>query len=343
MPRLFLSKESRCAARSREVVAWAAFVIPLAGIACSGHGRPIALTDTTKLKAAPSAAPAANAPTRVGVTGGFSSPESAVFDSSEGYWYVSNIAGGATDKDHNGFISRLRADGELDSLHYIKSGVNGALLDAPKGLALHGDTIWAADIDMARAFDKHTAKPLATVDFWPFHALLLNAIAIGPDGRVYITDTGIRLVGGQPKHVAPDHIFVIGPGLTPGIATTDSSMEGADGIAWDGAHGRFLVVGFTGNAITTWKPGDSKVQRLTTGVGQFDGVQLLPDGRALVSSWADSSLFILSGSVLTRVVAGGLPTPADLHLDRGANRVAIPLSSQNEVVFYQLPPRLAAR
>jgi sugar lactone lactonase YvrE len=319
------------------------FVVAFWSAACTRHGRPIALTDTTKLTQPPGAVANESGFTRVGITSGFQSPESAVFDSAQNVWLVSNIAGGAADEDHNGFISRLAADGTLDSLHFVKSGVNGAVLDAPKGLALHGDTIWVADIDVARGFDKRDGRPLATVDFRPFHALMLNAIAIGPDGRVYITDTAIRLEHGQPQHAAPDRIFAIGPGLEPELAVQDSSMEGADGISWDAAHTRFIVVGFTGKAITTWRPGDTRVQHLTSGVGQFDGDEMLPDGRALVSSWADSSLYLLEADSLVRVVAGGLPTPADLHADFRTMRLAIPLSSQNEVLFYQLPRRLARR
>ena len=305
--------------------------------ACGGGGKPIARGDTSKVKAAPSAVAGTTTFTRVGVTSALDGPESAVYDSSDDVWFVSNVVGGATDKDHNGFISRLKGDGSLDSLHFIKSGTNGAILDGPKGLALHGDTIWAADIDVARAFDKHSGKPLATVDFRPLHALLLNAIAIGPDGRVYITDTAIRMKSGQPQHVGPDRLFVIGSHGAPTVAVTDSSMDGPNGISWDATRKRFLIVGFMGPAITAWTPGATHVAPVTHGVGQFDGNDVLPDGRALISSWADSSLFVLQRDSLTRVIAGGLPTPADLHVDRRRMRIAIPLSSQNEVVFYSLP------
>lgn len=306
-------------------------------VSCSSHGRPIAYVDTTAVTAVPMVAAAATGFARVGETGGFDSPESAIYDSTEHVWFVSNIAGGATDRDHNGFISRLTADGQIDSLHFVKSGVNGALLDAPKGLALHGDTIWVADIDVARAFDKHSGRPLATVDFGPLHALMLNAIAVGPDGAVYITDTAIRTVNGAPQHVGPDRVFEIAAGLTPRVAVQDSTMDGPNGISWDARHQRFLIVGFMGPGISAWTPGAAKVTRIARGVGQFDGNQVLADGRALVSSWADSSLFVLTGSSLRRVVPGGLPTPADLHVDASTMRVAIPLSSRNVVVFYQVP------
>lgn len=309
----------------------------VAAVSCKRGGPPIAQTDTTKLTAAPSAYASASAFTRVGETRGFDAPESAVFDSVDRVWFVSNIAGDADAKDHNGFISRLKADGTLDSLHFIMSGVNGALLDGPKGLALHGDTIWTADIDVARAFDKHTGRPLATVSFRPLHALMLNAIAIGPDGKVYITDTAIRLVNGQPRHAAPDKVFVIDRGLRPAIAVQDSAMDGADGISWDARQQRFTIVGFTGTAITSWAPGDAAVKHVTSGVGKFDGDEVLPDGRDIVSSWADSSVYVLTRDSLTRVIAGGLPTPADLHVDLRDMRMAVPLSSQNEVVFYTVP------
>ena len=309
----------------------------IACIGCSRSGKPIAQGDTSKEKAPASAAGNVATFTRTGETTGLDSPESAIFDSTQGVWFVSNIVGGSTEKDHNGFISRLKSDGLVDSLHFIKSGANGALLDAPKGLALHGDTIWTADIDVARAFDSHSGKPLAIVDFRPLHAKMLNAVAIGPDGRVYITDTGIQMAGAAPQHVGPDRIFLIDAGLQPRVAVEDSAMDGPNGISWDRAKNHFVVVGFMGPAITTWTPGAPHVQPLTKGVGQFDGNEVLPDGRALVSSWTDSSLYVLVGGSLRRVVAGGLPTPADLHVNPQAMTVAIPLSSQNEIVYYSIP------
>lgn len=322
---------------SRHFCALVALGSALVGLSCGKQGKPLAEGDTAKVNALPRIPDSSATFTRVLVTSGFDAPESAVYDSVQNVWFVSNIAGGATDKDHNGFISRLKADGTLDSLHFIKSGVNGALLDGPKGLVLHGDTIWAADIDVARAFDKRTGRPLATVDFRPLHALMLNAMAVGPDGRIYLTDTAIRMANGQPKHVGPDRVFVIGASHKPAVAVTDSTMDGPNGISWDARRSRFLIVGFMGPAITTWAPGANHVDHLTSGVGQFDGNEVLPDGRALVSSWADSSLYELTDTTLTRVVNGALPTPADLHVEPHTMRVAIPLSSQNEVVFYTVP------
>lgn len=127
--------------------------------ACESKRTSIGNSDTVLQKTASNSPTPSAGFTKVRETKDLDAPESAVYDSTQDVWYVSNIVGDAATKDHNGFITRLKGDGTVDSLHFVKSGTNGALLDAPKGLALHGDTIWVADIDVARAFDKRTGKP----------------------------------------------------------------------------------------------------------------------------------------------------------------------------------------
>ena len=73
-----------------------------------------------------------------------------------GVYFVANINGSPLGKDGNGFISRLTRDGKVDSLKFIAGGRGGAVLNAPKGMAISGDTLWVADIDAARAFHKRS-------------------------------------------------------------------------------------------------------------------------------------------------------------------------------------------
>src|SRR2546428_1024569 len=97
--------------------------------------------------AAPSAAAAPGA-TELAVVEGFLTPESVLHDPVQDIYFVSNINGGPTTKDNNGFISRGRPDGAVQNLKFIEGGHGGGTLNAPKGLALRGGTPRGADIAM---------------------------------------------------------------------------------------------------------------------------------------------------------------------------------------------------
>jgi transglutaminase-like putative cysteine protease len=97
----------------------------------------------------------------------------------------------------------------------------------------------------------------------------------------------------------------------------------------------FVIVPFMGTNIVAWKPGEKTVRTLGTGPGQQDGVEPLPDGGLLITSWTDSSLFELKDGKSTRV-AYPVPSPADIGFD-GKSRVAVPLLMEGRVEFWDLP------
>src|SRR5215204_6359033 len=140
---------------------------------------------------------------KVGQTPNLQGPESARYDRDLDIGFVSNVNGTAIQKDNNGYISRLRPDGAPYSLKFIEGGKKGVTLNAPKGLAINGDTLWVADIDVARAFNKRTGELIANVGI-KGRARFLNGAAVGPDGAVYMTDTGV-LFGpkGDVSHPGP--------------------------------------------------------------------------------------------------------------------------------------------
>jgi hypothetical protein len=97
-----------------------------------------------------------------------------------------------------------------------------------------------------------------------------------------------------------------------------------------------VVVSFLGKGIYGWKPGDKNVEPIGTGPGQQDGVVFLPDGRLLVTSWTDSSLFVLEDGQVRKVVTK-VPSPADIDVEPRDSRVAVPLLMENRVEFWELP------
>ncbi len=263
-------------------------------------------------------------------------PEAARFDPELGVYFVSNINGSPLAKDGNGYISRLTRDGKVDSLKFIAGGRGGAKLDAPKGIAIQGDTLWVADIDAARAFDRRSGKPIATVSLVG-KAKFLNDAAVGPDGAIYFTDTGFADDGkGGFGHPGPDRVFRVEGGKAT-VALEFKDKPGPNGLTWDSAGSTFVIVPFQGTSIYRWAPGDSTPTVVTEGPGMMDGIEALDGGRFVVSTWTDSSLFVLEGDKITKLV-GGLPGAADIALDRERGRIAVPLLTENRLEFVDLQP-----
>jgi sugar lactone lactonase YvrE len=312
----------------------AAFFIVIATALLAGCARDE--TQTTGDTAAGDAAPAEFSRAAT-VEGAFKTPEAVRFDAADDVFFVSNINGVPSAKDNNGFISRVRAEGgEIDSLMFIAGGRGGVTLNAPKGLAITGDTLWVADIDAVRAFDKRTGRAIASHVIQG--AVFLNDITIGPDGALYITDTGIRITESGMTHPGPDRVFMLTRNGQASQAVRLDSAAGPNGITWDNSNQRFIIVTFTSNDILAWKPGDSATTSIATGKGMFDGVERLADGRILVSSWVDSSLYVLDGSALVRGV-GGVQSPADFGVDTKRNRVVVPIFEGNRLEIFAIPPK----
>jgi len=281
----------------------------------------------------------AESPARVLAVPGFKTPESVKYDADLDLYFVTNINGNPSAKDNNGFISRVRPDGTIDSLTFVAGGRGGVTLNGPKGTAIVGDTLWVADIDAVRAFNKRTGAPAATVDLAKLGPKFLNDLAVGPDGALYITDTGILIdAGGNITHPGPDRIFRVGTKHEASIAAEGDTLDRPNGITWDAGTARFVVVSFGGPAVFSWKPGDKAPAVIARGPGSWDGVEVLADGRIIASSWADSTVDAIANGKVERLIAG-VPSPADIGLDTKRNRVLIPILQQDRVEIWQLPAK----
>lgn len=293
------------------------------------------------------APPASDAPPRarkVQTLRGLGFPESVKYDPDQDAYLVSNMAGPGSLHDGNGYILRVAASDARRVEVLVQGGRNGAVLDAPKGMALHGDTLWVADIDVLRGFDRRTGAPLAVVDLRPRRAVLLNDVAVGPDGSLHVTDTGIVMSRKGVLHPGGDRIFAVGPGRSVRVVAAGAALGRPNGITWDPDGKRWIVVSFDPfrSEVYAMRPGDAARTVLGRGLGRFDGVERLADGRILVTSWSDSALHVFADGRDERVI-GGLWQPADLGVDTRRGRVAIPLVLQGRMEIWELPGSRAAR
>jgi len=73
---------------------------------------------------------------------GLESPNSFVGDPSGKEYFISNINGEPGERDNNGFITKLNAEGKVTKLKFIQGGVAEVLLHAPKGMTLVGPVLY---------------------------------------------------------------------------------------------------------------------------------------------------------------------------------------------------------
>ena len=287
-------------------------------------------------------AASADSARRVSSIPGFNTPESVKYDADLDVYFVSNINGNPSNKDGNGWIARVKPDSAgsnftVDTL--VRGGRSGATLHAPKGMAIVGDTLWVADIDAVRGFNRRTGAPTRSINLASMQATFLNDVAAGSGGELYITDTGIRFAAdGSMGTPGKQRIFRSQGTGAATVAMEGDSLANPNGIAWDSGRNAFIVVPFGGASIMTWASGDSSTKPLASGPGQYDGVEVLNGGRILVSSWADSSVHVVENGQMRRMITG-VAAPADIGYDTRRNRVLVPLFNGNAVEVWSIGGR----
>jgi sugar lactone lactonase YvrE len=268
---------------------------------------------------------------------GFQGPESVKYDPEQDVFFITNQTGPGSEHDGNGYISKVSAGHPDSAFIFVESGKGGAVLDSPKGTALHGDTLWVCDIDVMRAFDRHTGAPLANVDFKAQGAIQLNDVAVAPDGTLHITDTGIIMSRKGVIYKGPSRVFVMGAGRQISAIAASPQIAWPNGITWDSAGKRWIVVSFdafVGRVYAVSAAGDS-AKVLRAGLGKLDGVEMLSGGRILFASWADSSIHLLEGTS-DRKILREVPEPADIGVDTKRHRLAVPLAVLGRVQLWDI-------
>src|SRR6476469_1633550 len=108
-------------------------------------------------------------------------PESVLADATHNILYVSLINGGPWDADGKGGIARLKPDGS----GYDSTFITG--LNAPKGLGLSGNRLYAADISEVAVINVAQKKVEKRIPIEG--ASGLNDIAVSDKGVVYVSDS----------------------------------------------------------------------------------------------------------------------------------------------------------
>ncbi|MSR07832.1 MAG: hypothetical protein EXR93_12330 [Gemmatimonadetes bacterium] len=251
-------------------------------------------------------------------------PESVIFDAAGDMYFVSNINGTPLAKDNNGFISHVMPGGMVHEAHWIQGGAKGVTLNAPKGMGIKGDSLFVADIDVVRVFNRETGAPLTTLTIKG--ATFLNDVAVGPDGTVYVTDSGLDAAF---KPTGADALYRFGPKGAAIAVTKGADMGGPNGITVtpDG----IVVVSFGPGGVYRVDPKTGARSAMPKPPkGGLDGVEMLADGSLIISSWEGSAIYRLSNGVYTTAV-DSIVSPADIGYDRKRQMVLVPMMNANQI------------
>ncbi len=264
-------------------------------------------------------------PKQIWDIGGFKNPESAVVEN--GVIYVSNVDGGADTKDGKGSISQVSLDGKMIKADWVSG------LDSPKGLALYGGRLFAADIDQLVEIELATGK--ITNRYPAKGAKFLNDVAAGPDGHIYVsdmlTDTIWRLADGKfEAWVQSDALE-----FPNGVTVQDGKVLVA---AWGKIDGEGFATSVPGHVIEI-SIADKSIKAVGSNapIGNLDGIERTGGSSYLLTDWINGGLFTFDAATGKAVKVLPLSSgSADLGFVPATRMVIVPMMKDNRVLAFTL-------
>lgn len=313
------------------VVGSACATLALVALACSG-GKTANTPDTATAPRASissgagsdSGAVTAQAADVTSSDAGFAGPENLVYDSAADVYLVSNVNGGPVARDGNGFISRVDSAGHVIAQKWIDGSHANTRLDAPKGLAIHGDTLVVADVGVVRLFDRRTGAPLGV---WQTPGVLLNDVSFAPDGTLYVTNTQGPDSSGAIYHF--DRTGHASP------LVSGASLDAPDGIVAL-PDGGVLYATFGADRVDRVASNGSVTHVATLPGKKVDGLRRLADGSYIVTSWDAHTAFHLLANGTLQPLLTGVTSPAGVAIDTRRHTLAVTSMMDNKMYLVTL-------
>ena len=244
-------------------------------------------------------------------------PESILYDESRDILYVSNINGKPTEKNGQGFISKVSLDGKIEVLKWVTG------LNAPKGSAIYGNKLYVSDIDQLVELDLKTGKILNR--YPAAGAKFLNDVATDAMGNVYVTDM-------SPENSV---IYRLSEGNLM-VWMKGAPIRNPNGLYMEEKR---LMIGNSGDgslmAISLADKDISTIARVGSGI---DGLRSDGKGNYFISDWkGKTSVVTASGQVIVLLdTTASKINSADLEYVQSKKLLLIPTFFDNRVVAYKV-------
>ncbi|HZL08814.1 MAG TPA: hypothetical protein VFC65_02365 [Prolixibacteraceae bacterium] len=241
---------------------------------------------------------------------GLKTPESVLFDAKSNQIYVSNINGQPSEKDGNGFISLLDADGKINKAQWITG------LNAPKGQAIFNGKLYVADIDELVVISIKEAKIIKRYKIK--NAKFLNDVTASENGTIFVSD------------MQDNKIYALADGQLS-LWLEDELLDNPNGL-WTENGQLYIGTGQLLKADLETK----KVRVLLEQCGGIDGLEKLEDGNFIYSNW-QGRVFITNGEESIQLLdTVGKQNTADIDFVPGKNLLLVPTFSGNSIDAYTL-------
>lgn len=204
-------------------------------------------------------------------------PESVAYDASQEALYVTNIVGSPSEKDGEGYLTKVSMDGEVMAEQWVSG------LHAPKGIAVHDGRVYVADIDVLVEID--ASDGIIVERYAAPEADFLNDVAIDAEGRVYVsgsnTSSIYRLSDGEfslwmqgPQIAAPNGLYAEDEYLIVAACT----FAGED----KGSRRHFQYISYDGQS--------AEIPRGNSPMGNIDGIKPDGSGGYFITEWGPGTL-----------------------------------------------------
>jgi len=237
-------------------------------------------------------------------------PESVLPDFKQKILYVSLIDGGGWDKDGKGGVAKISPDGK----NYNGTWITG--LNAPKGLGMYNNKLYAADISEVVVIDMKKGKIEKKIAIEG--ASGLNDITVSNKGVVYVSDSRTGRVWRIEKDQPSLYLENIN-GVNGLKAVGDDLFIGA---------GKNFIKGDRNKNLTT-------IAKLPQGI---DGIEPVGGGDFILTAWSGYIFYVSSnGSVETLLETyKDKSNTADIGYDPKTKTVYVPTFNAKKLVAYKL-------
>jgi len=255
---------------------------------------------------------------------GFNNPESVIYHESSNTLFVSNVNGSPVEKDGNGYISKILLDGTILKMQWVIG------LNAPKGLAIHDNTLYVSDIDTLVAIDipSGTITNTYKVD----DAKFLNDVTASNQGEIFVSDMLLNRI-----HRLSNDQF--------NLWLESTELENPNGLHAEGDH---LILGAWGvitDGFATEIPGhlksislqDKSITNLGGDpIGNLDGVESDGNNGYYVTDWMAGKLFQINTNGEATLLLELEQGMADHEVLLEQKLILLPMMKNDKVLAYRI-------